>query len=151
MAETETDVAEVADEITEVVAQIEATDGVEVVETELEEYQGNTVLVKTDGPTTIELIDIFEDGENPEAVTHDFEYFLILSLNERLEGQDAQFYAMMNDMEPETGEDGEQFIEFNQAVTLPTNADAEESRVQIAEIEEGTLTDTFKKFVAEHL
>lgn len=152
MAETEQ--AEVT--VGEDAAAFEIPDGVEgftVVERGLPEWPDNTVVVEADEPVEVRIGGIFQEADESgqpvpgsgEAVTHEFSYFIVSSLEDEISGDEAQFAEMVLGMERD--EDG--VIRINEAGVFVTN----EERVdgpKITEVSDGSLADAFAQFVDEN-
>ena len=150
MAESETAEVTVGDEAADFETGV---DGFTVVERGLADWPDDTVVVQADEPVTVRIGGIFQEADETgqpvagtgEAVTHDFEYFIVSSLSDTIEGDEAQFASMVLGLEMD--EDG--VIEINEAGVFVTNEDYVDGP-KIVEVQGGGLADAFAEFAEEN-
>ena len=102
---------------------------------------------------TVRIGGIFQEADEAgqpvpgsgEAVTHDFEYFIVSSLQDTIEGDEAQFASLVLGMEAD--EDG--VITIDEAGVFVTNEDYVDGP-KIIEVEGGGLSEAFAEFVDEN-
>lgn len=135
---TEADEEEVGDE-----AEAFETDAGTVVERGVDGWPTNTVLIRTDEPVEAEVGRLFQEADEEtgepvegsgEPVTHSFSYFILSSIEETIEGEQAEFAEMLMGME--RGEDG--VIRINESAVFASNENGQDGP-RLTDVEDGDL------------
>lgn len=122
------------------------SDTYEIVERGLDGWPADTILVKTSEPKTVEIAVLFgdEEGEGGEAVTHEFEYFVVSSIEDVIEGQQAEFANMLHGM-PLDDDSEEPRITLNESAVFCSNAEGAEGGPQVVKVDGGDLAEALEE------